>query len=130
MGSNILKYNGRTFHVGSYAVHQSLDKIGFTLSQLEEAFDKHFFKLVNALIFYSAEYHFLRQGKPCDFKETDVYDFLDKAGGYNGPFIKQLTLVLHQTLNVDGDEEENAETSEADLTSGAKKKQSPLRKTA
>lgn len=120
--SNILEHNGRTFVIGSYAVSKALKSIGFSLSNIGEAIDTHFFELINAVIYYSAEYPFFKEGKATDFSEADVYELLDATGGYNGEFIKNFTKVMLLGINP-------GETAIQPDTN-AKKKQSPLRKTA
>lgn len=126
--NNILEYKGRTFIIGSYAVHHALESIGFSLSTIHEAIDKNFFGLINGVIFYSAEYYFKRKGEASDFSELDVYEFLDSAGGYNGDFIQNFTRVVLATLNpVGAGDSGPVETS---TNAPSKKKKSLSKKTA
>lgn len=121
--NNILEHDGRKFVIGSYAVSKALNHIGFSLSNIAEAIDTRFFDLINAVIYYSAEYPLLREGKPSDFTELDVFDLLDKTGGYNGTFIQNFTKVMMQTINPGSDESKPA-------TDTSKKKNSTSKKTA
>lgn len=121
--SNILEYEGRTFIIGSYAVHKALTSIGFSLSNIGEAIDSKFFDLINAVILYSAEYPFYRKGEPSDFKEADVYELLDATGGYNGKFIQDFTKIMMASINP-------GEHTEVKSDNSAKKKPYPLKKTA
>lgn len=120
--SNILEHNGRIFVIGSYAVSKALKSIGFSLSNIGEAIDTHFFELINAVIFYSAEYPAFKEGRVTDFSEADVYELLDSTGGYNGAFIQKFTKVMLESINP-GEAAKETETT-------AKKKHSPLRRTA
>lgn len=93
----------RCFFIGSYSLEKTFEDLNISYSDVSNLAAMQQFKLLRAMIFYSAEYSCLLTKQEIDFTSHDVYGWIDSTGGVNGGFVNGFTKAMLPAMGVSTD---------------------------
>jgi len=112
----------RRFIIRTYATKKVIEeKAGGNVLGLIQLFTESQSSLLDttiAFMFHSAVFGAHADNKPVDFTELDMYDWIDKTGGYSGELFKTFQAELFESQGLkrvdNPEEEEQSEEVKAD----------------
>lgn len=91
----------RGFKFSIYVLGELMKDMNISIDQLTEAIKKDPINFMVSLLFHSATYNELKARRTPDFERIDMYDWIDEAGGLEGPTLIEFNKALLSSLNKD-----------------------------
>jgi hypothetical protein len=94
----LLGGQNRDFHFGIGFLGMFLEKNNIKISEVMDFIKDNPFKAVPELMYCSLLFNYQRSGLQVDFDSWDVAEWIDEAGGINGPEVEQFSNAFLQSM--------------------------------